>query len=220
MGCRGQSERTGGGFYLDIEWNREALARYGLSVEGAQSVVQNAIGGENATTTIEARERYPVNVRYMRDFRSDTEALARVLVTASEGQRQIPLGELASVTVATGPAMIRDEDGLLTGYVFVDVAGRDLSSYVDEASRVVREHVKLPPGYAVLWSGQYEAMARVRARLTYIIPLTVLLVFVLLYFNTRSLAKTAIVLLAVPFSAVGAVWYLYLLGYNMSIAVW
>jgi Cu(I)/Ag(I) efflux system membrane protein CusA/SilA len=213
------AERTGGGFFLDIEWNREALARYGLSVEGAQSVVQNAIGGENVTTTIEGRERYPVNVRYMRDFRSDTDALARVLVPAS-GQRQIPLGELARVKVATGPAMIRDEDGLLTGYVFVDVEGRDISSYVDEASSVVREQVKLPPGYAVLWSGQYEAMARVRARLTYIIPFTVFLVFVLLYLNTRSLAKTAIVLLAVPFSAVGAVWCLYLLGYNMSIAVW
>jgi Cu(I)/Ag(I) efflux system membrane protein CusA/SilA len=143
-----------------------------------------------------------------------------VLVPASDGQRQIPLGELARVKVATGPAMIRNEDGLLTGYVFVDVAGRDISSYVDEASRVVREQVKLPPGYAVLWSGQYEAMARVRARLAYIIPLTLLLVLVLLYLNTRSLVKTAIVSLAVPFSAVGAIWYLYLLDYNMSIAVW
>ena len=164
------AERTGGGFFLDIEWNREALARYGLSIETAQSVVQNAIGGENVTTTVEGRERYPVNVRYMRDFRSDTDALAHVLVPASDGQRQIPLGELARVKIATGPAMIRDEDGLLTGYVFVDVAGRDISSYVDEASRVVREQVKLAPGYAVLWSGQYEAMARVRARLTYIVP--------------------------------------------------
>src|SRR5204863_9144867 len=115
---------------------------------------------------------------------------------------------------------VRAAGGLLTGYVFVDVAGRDISSYLDEASRVVREQVKLPPGYAVLWSGQYEAMARVRERLTYITPFTVFLVFVLLYLNTRSFAKTAIVLLAVPFSAVGAVWYLYLLGYNMSIAVW
>jgi copper/silver efflux system protein len=214
------AERTGSGFFLDIEWNRDALARYGLSVEAAQSVVQNAIGGENVTTTIEGRERYPVNVRYMRDFRSDIDALANVLVSAADGQRQIPLGELAHVKVATGPAMIRDEDGLLTGYVFVDVAGRDISSYVDEASRVVHDQVKLPPGYAVLWSGQYEAMARVRARLAYVIPLTLLLVFVLLYLNTRSLVKTAIVLLAVPFSAVGAIWFLYLLGYNMSIAVW
>jgi Cu(I)/Ag(I) efflux system membrane protein CusA/SilA len=161
-----------------------------------------------------------VNVRYMRDFRSDSDAIARVLVPASDGQRQIPLGELARVKVATGPAMIRNEDGLLTGYVFVDVAGRDISSYVEEASRVVREQIRLPPGYAVLWSGQYESMARVRARLAYIIPLTLLLVCALLYLNTRSLVKTSIVLLAVPFSAVGAVWYLYLLGYNMSIAVW
>jgi Cu(I)/Ag(I) efflux system membrane protein CusA/SilA len=214
------AERTGSGFFLDIEWNRDALARYGLSVETAQSVVQNAIGGENVTTTIEGRERYPVNVRYMRDFRSDPDALARVLVPASDGQRQIPLGELARVKVATGPAMIRNEDGLLTGYVFVDVAGRDINGYVDEASAVVRERVKLPPGYAVLWSGQYEAMARVRARLAYIIPLTLFIVAVLLYLNTRSVVKTAIVLLAVPFSAVGAVWYLYLLGYNTSIAVW
>jgi Cu(I)/Ag(I) efflux system membrane protein CusA/SilA len=214
------AERTSSGFFLDIEWNRDALARYGLSVEAAQSVVQNAIGGENVTTTIEGRERYPVNVRYMRDFRSDADALARVLVPASDGQRQIPLGELARLNVATGPAMIRNEDGLLTGYVFVDVADRDISSYVDEASRVVREQVKLPPGYAVLWSGQYEAMARVRARLAYIIPFTLLLVLVLLYLNTRSVVKTAIVALAVPFSAIGAVWYLYLLDYNMSVAVW
>src|SRR4029079_4346813 len=205
------AERTGSGFFLDINWNRDALARYGLSVETAQSVVQNAIGGENAINTIEGRERYPVNVRYMRDFRSDPDALTRVLVPASDGQRQIPLGELARVRIATGPAMIRDEDGLLTGYVFVALARRDLSSYVEEASRVVRDRVTLPPGYAVLWSGQYEAMARVRARLTYIIPLTLFIVFVLLYLNTRSLAKTAIVLLAVPFSAVGAVWFLYLL---------
>jgi len=214
------AERPGSGSFLDIEWSRDALARYGLSVEAAQSVVQNAIGGENVTTTIERRERYPVNVRYMRDFRSDTDALAHVLVPASDGQRQIPLGELARVKAATGPAMIRNEDGLLTGYVFVDVAGRDISSYVEEASRVVREQVKLPPGYAVLWSGQYEAMARVRARLTFIIPLTLFVVAVLLYLNTRSFVKTAIVLLAVPFSAVGAIWYLYMLGYNMSIAVW
>jgi Cu(I)/Ag(I) efflux system membrane protein CusA/SilA len=214
------AERTGSGYFLDIEWNRDALARYGLSVEVAQSVVQNAIGGENVTTTVEGRERYPVNVRYMRDFRSDIDALRQVLVPVSDGERQIPLSELASVTVTTGPAMLRNEDGLLTGYVFVDVAGRDVSGYVEEASRAVRERVKLPPGYAVLWSGQYEAMARVRARLTWIVPLTLLLVCVLLYLNTKSVVKTGIVLLAVPFSAVGAIWYLYLLGYNMSVAVW
>ncbi len=214
------AERTGGGFFLDIEWNRDELARYGLSVEEAQSVVQNAIGGENVTTTVEGRERYPVNVRYMRDFRSDFDSLSRVLVPASGGQRQIPLSQLANIKVATGPAMIRNEDGLLTGYVFVDVDGRDLASYVEEADALIRKAVQLPPGYAALWSGQYEAMARVRERLTYIIPLTLFLVLLLLYLNTKSITKTAIVSLAVPFSAIGAVWYLYLLDYNMSIAVW
>jgi Cu(I)/Ag(I) efflux system membrane protein CusA/SilA len=156
----------------------------------------------------------------MRDFRSDFDALGRVLVPASEGQRQIPLEQLATLKIASGPAMIRNEDGLLTGYVFVDVAGRDLNGYVQEASRLVRDKVALPAGYAVLWSGQYEAMARVRERLAYIVPFTLLVIFVLLYLSTRSVTKTAIVGLAVPFSAIGAVWYLYLLGYNMSIAVW
>jgi copper/silver efflux system protein len=214
------AERTGGGFFLDIEWNRDELARYGLSIEEAQAVVQNAIGGENVTTTVEGRERYPVNVRYMRDFRSDLDSLSRVLVPASGGQRQIPLGQLATIKVATGPAMIRNEDGLLTGYVFVDVDGRDLASYVAEADALIRKDVQLPPGYAALWSGQYEAMARVRNRLTYVIPFTLFIVLLLLYLNTKSITRTAIVSLAVPFSAVGAVWYLYLLGYNMSIAVW
>ena len=214
------AERTGGGYFLDIEWNRDALARYGLSIEEAQSVVQSAIGGENVTTTVEGRERYPVNVRYMRDFRSDLDALGRVLVPASGGQRQIPLATLAAIKVANGPAMIRNENGLLTGYVFVDVEGRDIGGYVQQARALVERSVKLPPGHAILWSGQYEAMARVRERLMHIVPLTLLLVFLLLYLNTRSLTKTAIVSLAVPFSAVGAVWYLYLLGYNMSVAVW
>ena len=140
------AERTGGGFFLDIKWNRDELARYGLSVEEAQAVVQNAIGGENVTTTVEGRERYPVNVRYMRDFRSDLDSLSRVLVPASAGQRQIPLGQLATIEVATGPAMIRDEDGLLTGYVFVDVDNRDLASYVEEADALLRSQVQMPPG--------------------------------------------------------------------------
>jgi Cu(I)/Ag(I) efflux system membrane protein CusA/SilA len=214
------AERTGGGYFLDFEWNREALARYGLSIDDAQAAVQNAIGGENVTTTIEGRERYPVNVRYMRDFRSDLDSIGRVLVPASVGQRQIPLAQLAEVKVAAGPAMLRDEDGLLTGYVYVDLAGRDPSSYVADASRLMNEKVKLQPGYAISWSGQYEAMERVRQRLKVVVPLTLFLIFLLLYFNTRSLSKTLIVVLAVPFSAMGAVWFLYLLGYNMSVGVW
>src|SRR5919198_5843230 len=140
----------------------------------------------------------------MRDFRSDLDSIGRVLVPASGGQRQIPLAQLAEVKVATGPAMLRDEDGLLTGYVYVDLAGRDPSSYVEEASRLVNERVKLQPGYAISWSGQYEAMERVRQRLKVVVPITLFLVFLLLYCNTRSAAKTLIVMLAVPFSAIGA----------------
>jgi len=214
------AERTGAGYFLDIEWNREALARYGLSIDEVQVVVQNAIGGENVTTTVEGRERYPVNVRYMRDFRSDFGALGRVLVPASGGQRQIPLAQLATIRAASGPSMIRDENGLLTGYVYVDLAARDPSSYIEEAGRLLRERVKLQPGYAISWSGQYEAMERVKQRLVLVVPLTLLLIFLLLYMNTRSLTKTLIVAMAVPFSAIGAVWFLYLLGYNMSIGVW
>jgi Cu(I)/Ag(I) efflux system membrane protein CusA/SilA len=214
------AERTGSGYFLDVEWNRERLARYGLSVEEAQGVIEKAIGGENVTTTVEGRERYPVNVRYMRDFRADLGALGRVLVPASEGKRQIPLSQLATIKAASGPSMIRDEDGLLTGYVYVDVAGRDQQSYIEEAGGLLREKVKLPPGYAVSWSGQYEAMQRVKQRLVVAVPLTLFLILLLLYMNTRSMTKTFIVLLAVPFSAIGAFWFLYFLNYNMSIGVW
>lgn len=214
------AERTGGGYFLDIEWNREELARYGLSVDEAQQVVQSAIGGENVTTAIQGRERYPVNVRYMRDFRGDPEALRRVLIPANDGKKQIPLGQLAEITVTAGASMIRDEDGLLTGYVYVDLADRDPSSFIEEAGPLLRDQIELAPGYAITWSGQYEAMARVKERLSLIIPLTLFFILILLWLNTRSLVKTAIILLAVPFSAIGAIWFLYLLGYNMSIGVW
>jgi Cu(I)/Ag(I) efflux system membrane protein CusA/SilA len=214
------AERTGVGYFLDIDWKREALARYGLSIDEAQAAVLNAIGGEAVTTTIEGRERYPVNVRYMRDFRGDLGALGRVLVSASGGQRQIPLSQLATLKTVSGPSMIRDEDGLLTGYVYVDLAGRDPGSYVAEAAPLLREKVALPPGYAVSWSGQYEAMQRVRERLKVVVPLTLGLILLLLFINTRSAVKTLIIALAVPFSAVGALWFLYLIGYNVSVGVW
>ena len=214
------SERAGGGYFLDFKWNRDELARYGLSIDEAQTVVQNAIGGENVTVTIQGRERYPVNVRYMRDFRSDIGALSRVLVPVGDGQRQIPLGQLATISAASGPAMIRNEDGLLTGYVYVDVDGRDVASYVEEGQRLLNERIQLPAGYALLWSGQWEAMQRVKERLIVVIPFTLFLIVLLLYLNTRSYVKTLIVLLAVPFSAIGAVWFVYLLGYNMSVGVW
>ena len=214
------AERTGSGYFLDFKWNRDQLALSGLNMEEAQAAVQNAIGGETVTTTVEGRERYPVNVRYMRDFRGDLQSLGRVLVSAPGGQRQIPISQLADIQVTTGPSMIRNEDGLLTGYVYMDVAGRDPSGYIEEAGSLIRNRVKLPPGYAVSWSGQYEAMQRVKERLVVVLPLTFFLIFLLLYLNTRSAIKTCMVLLAVPFSAIGAVWLLYLLDYNMSIGVW
>jgi copper/silver efflux system protein len=214
------SERTDGGYFLDFDWKRSELARHGLSLDDAQTVVQNAIGGETVSTTIEGRARYPVNVRYMRDFRQDLRALGQVLVPAFGGQRQIPVAELATIRPVTGPSMIRDEGGLLTGYVYVDVSGRDLGSYVAEAAGLVRQKIALPPGYGVFWTGQYEAMRRVKERLAIVVPMTIALVWFLLFLSTRSAVKTLIVLLAVPFSAVGAVWLLYLLGYNMSVGVW
>ena len=160
--------------------------------------MENAIGGENVTTTIQGRERYPVNVRYMRDFRSDFSSLSRILIPAGEGAKQLPLGQLADIRMSSGPAMIRNEDGLLTGYVFVDVADRDPQGYVEQAREVVRKQVPLPPGYSILWSGQYEAIQRVHKRLLVVIPLTLFLIVLLLYLNTRSVTKTMIVLLAVP----------------------
>lgn len=214
------AERTGGGYFLDFDWKREELARYGLSIEDVQSVLMSAVGGENVTTTIEGRERYPVNVRYLRDFRSDLNTLSRVLVPVMDGKRQIPVSQLADIRMASGPAMLRDENGMLNGYVYVDVAGRDVGGFVEDAKKLVRERVKLPAGYTLVWSGQYEAMQRVREKLTVILPLTLFLIVMLLYMNTKSVTETFLIVLAVPFSAVGAVWLLYLLGYNMSIGVW
>jgi len=222
------AERTGGGYFIDFDWKRDAIARYGLTIDDVQEVVMSAIGGENVTTTVEGRERYPVNVRYFRDFRSDINKLGRVLVPVmnggmngqTNGQTQIPVSQLADIKLVSGPSMIRDENAMLNGYVYVDVAGRDVGSYVDEAKRVVGEQIKLPAGYALEWSGQYEAMERVKKRLFVVLPLTIFLIMMLLYMNTKSGVKTMLIMLAVPFSAVGAIWLLYFLGYNMSIGVW
>ncbi len=213
------SERTGDGYFLDVTWDRKALATNGLSLEDAQNALSTAVGGENVSTTIEGRERYPINVRYKRDFRSDLEALGKVLVTAG-GDKQIPLSELATIRMLNGPSMIRNEDGLLTGYVFVDIAGPAPGDYVAQARREIESKLHLPAGYTVLWSGQYESAERVRQRLTLVVPVTLAIILFLLYLNTQSMVKTAIITLAVPFSAVGAIWMVYLLGYNMSIAVW
>jgi Cu(I)/Ag(I) efflux system membrane protein CusA/SilA len=215
------AERVSGGYFLDFDLKRDELARYGLTVEDVESYIMSAVGGENITTTVEGRERYSVNVRYLRDYRSDLGSLNRVLVATPSGV-QIPISQLADLRLVQGPSMIRDENGLLSGYVYVDVAGRDLGSYVEDAQRVVHEKVEshLPTGYSLSWSGQYELMQRVRERLRLVVPITIFLVFILLYLNTHSVVKTLIVFAAVPFSAVGAIWLLHWLGYNMSIAVW
>jgi len=213
------AERSAEGYFLDLQWDREQLARYGVSIDNAQRVVENAIGGENVSTVVLGPERYRVNVRFQRDFRSDMTAIGRIPVQAG-GQRELPVSDLAKISVAAGPSMIRNENGLLSGYVYVDIAGRDVESYISDANRILHDRLKLPVGYSIAWSGQYEAMQRVKERLKTVVPITLLLICFLLYINTKSITKTMIVLLAVPFSAVGAIWFLYLAGYNMSIAVW
>ncbi len=213
------SERVVGGYFMDFTVNREAAARYGLTVGDVEDVIESAIGGKNITTTIEGRERYPVNVRYMREFRAEPEQLRRVLVATPTGV-QVPLAQLAELKLTMGPPVIKSEAAEPVGYVYVDVAGRDLGGYVKEAQKVVEEKVTIPNGYHLVWSGQYEYMQRAQQRLTYVIPLTLFIVFVLLYLNTGSIPKVFIVLLAVPFSMIGAVWMLVLLDYNLSVAVW
>jgi len=214
-------ERVSGGYFVDFDLNRREIARYGLTIDDVQSVIMTAIGGENVSTTVEGRERYPINVRYPRELRDEVDKLTRVLVPTMSGA-QIPLGQLASIRLTEGPAMIRDENGKLSGYVYIDVdtTQRDIGSYVDDAKRAVVSQLRVPAGYTLQWSGQYEAMERVRQRMMTVIPLTIFIVFFLIYLNTKSLPKTLIVLLAVPFSAVGAIWLLWALGYNMSIGVW
>jgi Cu(I)/Ag(I) efflux system membrane protein CusA/SilA len=213
------AERVTGGYYLDINIRREEVARYGLMTSDVGMLIESAIGGESISTTVEGRERYPINLRYAREFRDDAEKLRRVLVPTMNGA-QVPLGQLADVQLVAGPAMIKNEEGQLVGYVYVDMAGRDIGGYVEEAKRVVAEKIKLPQGYTLSWSGQYEYMQRAKERLIYVVPLTILIIFVLLYFNFQSIAKSLIVLLSVPFSLVGSIWLLYALDYNLSVAVW
>jgi Cu(I)/Ag(I) efflux system membrane protein CusA/SilA len=212
-------DRAAGGYYLDFEVRRAEAARYGLTVVDVQDIIETAIGGKNITWTVEGRERYAVNLRYPRELRDDMEKLKRTLVHTPAGPL-VPMAQLADIRYTSGPPMVRDEDAQLVGYVFVDVAGRDLGGYVAEAKQTVAERVQLPPGVHLAWAGQFQYLERAKEKLMMIVPFTLLLVFVLIYLNTGSVAKTVIVLLAVPFSLVGAVWLLYLLDYNMSVAVW
>jgi Cu(I)/Ag(I) efflux system membrane protein CusA/SilA len=213
------AERAAGGYFVDFGLNRAELARYGLAVAQAQDVILSAVGGENVTTTVEGRARFPVNVRYPRELRDDLERLGNVLVMTPSGA-QVPLRQLAEIKTVFGPSMIRNENGLLAGYVYVDTVETDIGGYVERAKAVVERKVALEPGDSLEWSGQYENMLRVRERLKLVVPITIFAIFFLLYLNTRSGVKATVVMLAVPFSLVGAVWLMYLLDYNVSIAAW
>ncbi|HGC5940583.1 TPA: efflux RND transporter permease subunit [Legionella pneumophila] len=213
------AERVAGGYFLDFEINRDEIARYGLTIMDVNKIVESAIGGENVATTVEGRERYPINVRYLRELRDDPEKLKRILVKTPSGA-QVPISQLVTLKFRAGPAMIRDENGMLAGYVFIDISGRDLGSYVDELKQAVQAKIKLPPGYTIAWSGQYEFMQRVYDRLKLFVPLTLAIIFILFYFTFRSIAETLMVMLGVPFALVGGFWLMLLLGYNMSVAVW
>ncbi len=215
------AERSGSGYFVDVDFRRDALARYGLRLKEAQDQAMTAIGGENVSVSLSGRERYPIQVRFNRAFRDDLENLRRLLISTPSGAT-IPLSELANIQVREGPSMVRDENAMPVGYVFVDVdpSSRDIGSFVDEAKTKIMGQVKIPQGYFISWSGQFENMERVKERLKVVVPLALLLIIVLLHFNTGSWVKTGIVMLAVPFSLIGAVWFLWMLGYHSSIATW
>jgi copper/silver efflux system protein len=213
------AERAVGGNYLDIDINRKEAARFGLTVGDLENVIESAIGGMTVTNTVEGLERYSVNLRYSRELRDNLEALYRVLVPTSSGEH-IPIGQLATITTRNGPMVVRSEGTRPNAWVYVDIKDIDVGSYVQSAKKIVAERMKLPTGYTIIWSGEYESMQRAQQRLLFVVPLTLFIIFVIIYLNTRSVTKVAIVFLAVPFSLVGTFWFLYILGYNLSIAVW
>jgi Cu(I)/Ag(I) efflux system membrane protein CusA/SilA len=213
------AERVIGGYYLNVDPDRAQLARYGLMVGDLQDLIAMALGAEPVTTTVEGRERYTVSIRYPRDYRSDPQAIAsQVLIPLPDGGT-VPLGEVGKVSLAPGPSSIRTENAQLAGYIFVDFRDRDLGGYVADAQRAVATQIKLPPGYYVTWSGQFEYLERAKARLLVVVPFTVLIVFLLLYLNFRRVTETLIIMLSVPFSLVGGVWLMWWLGFNLSVAV-
>ncbi|RJR29580.1 MAG: efflux RND transporter permease subunit [Desulfobacteraceae bacterium] len=229
------AEKVAGGYFTDILINREEIARYGLTVGDVQDVIQTALGGMTITRTVEGRERYPVNLRYPREMRDDLEKLRRILVPISGGSGgamgsgsggqggriyHVPLGQLAEIRMTTGPGMIRDENGMLTGYVYLDVVGRDIGSYVTEAKQIVRDQLKLPAGYSLIWSGQYEFKLRAEERLKILLPIVFFVIFILLYMTFHSAAEASIVMLSVLYAMTGGVLLQKILGYNFSVAVW
>jgi len=213
------AERITGGFYLDIEPDREALARYGLGVGDLLDVVSTALGGEMVTTTVEGRERFGVAVRYPRELRDDPQKIASQVLVPTMGRAMVPLGEVAKVAIVRGAPSIRTENALLSAYIYVDIRDRDIGSYVKDAQKAVSEQVKFPPGYYASWSGQFESMQRAIEKMKIVLPLTLLIIFLLLYLNFKRLTETLIVMLSVPFALIGGVWLMWALGYNLSVAV-
>jgi len=213
------AERITGGFYLNIEPDRSQLARYGLSVGEVQDVIAGALGGEMVTTTVEGRERYGVTVRYPRELRADPQQIAREVLVPTMGGAMVPLGQLAKVEIAKGAPAIRTENALLSAYIYVDIRERDIGSYVAEARKAVADNVQFPPGYYATWSGQFENMERAIEKMKVVVPVTLLIIFLLLYLNFRRITETLIVMLSVPFALVGGIWLMWALGYNMSVAV-
>jgi Cu(I)/Ag(I) efflux system membrane protein CusA/SilA len=213
------AERVMGGYYLNIDPDRAQLARYGLMVGDVQNLIAMALGAEPVTTTVEGRERYAVSIRYPRDYRSDPQAIATQVLVPLPGGGTVPLDQIAKVSLAKGPSSVRTENSQLAAYIFVDLRDRDLGSYVADAQKAVAMHVKMPPGYYVTWSGQFEYLERAKARLQVVVPVTVLIIFLLLYLNFRRVTETLIVMLSVPFALVGGLWLMWLLGFNLSVAV-
>ena len=213
------AERVVGSYYLNIEPDREEIARYGLTIGEVQDVIASALGGESVTTTVEGRERFAVNVRYPRELRDDPQSIATEVLVAAPNGTQVPLGQLAHISFSQGPSSIRTENAQLALYIFVDMRGRDIGGYVDQARAAVASQVKFPPGTYAVWSGQFEYLERAKARLSIVVPVTLLIIFVLLYLNFRRLTETLIVMLSLPFALVGGLWYMDWLGFNMSVAV-
>lgn len=212
------AERVASARYVQIDINRLEAARYGLNIEDIQDIIESAIGGTNISQTIEGRERYPINLRYPRDIRDSLEKLKMLPIVTHDGAT-IPLSEVARVYIAEGPDMIRSENARLNGWVFIDIGGRDLSSYVQDAQRVVKQDIKLPAGYSLAWSGQYEYLERAKERLMVVAPLTLAIIFLLLYLNFRRFGEVIIILGTLPLALVGGIWLLYLLGYSLSVGV-
>jgi len=212
------SDRAAGGYYLDIDIQRDKAARYGLTIGDIEDVIQSAIGGMNVTQTVEGLERYPVNLRYPRDYRSDPEALKRVLIPAPTGA-QIPLVAVANISVSRGPPVIKTENARPNAWVYVDISTSDIGGYVVKAKQIIAEQVKVPAGYTLEWSGQFEYMERASAKMRIVIPATLLLIFLLLYFNFGNLAAPVVVMMSVPFSLIGGFWLVWWLGFNLSVAV-